>query len=163
MTLYWRVCLLAVLGLAPALTSATTSKQRQEQPQLLGFEHKNLRSGQVTDLTQLAGKPVAMMFFEPECSWCIKQARILEKLQSQCENSFTPVMLGVHGNRVALKRALFDLGVKLPAYKASKPLVQAMGGIPATPILLVTDKEGRYRQYYRGMTTKDKLQPLLCS
>lgn len=155
---YWQVYLLAVLGLAPALTGATST----EQPQLLGFEHKNLRSGQVTDLTQLAGKPVAMMFFEPECSWCIKQAKILERLQTQCEQSFTSVMLGVHGNRVALKRALFDLGVKLPAYKASKPLVKAMGGIPATPILLVTDKEGRYRQYYRGMTTKDKLTPLLC-
>ena len=157
MSRLWQVWLVAVLGLFPALAAADSSA-----PQLLGFEHKNLRSGEVTDLSQLSGKPVAMMFFEPDCSWCVKQARILDSLKQQCQGSFTPVMLGVHGNRMALKRVLFDLGVKLPAYKASKSLVRKMGGIPATPIMLVTDELGRYRRYFRGMTGPDKLKPLLC-
>ncbi len=154
----WRLGITSVLLLVSSLGFANSD----DKPQLLGFEHKNLRSGQVTDLKQLKGKPVAIMFFEPECSWCIKQARVLNQLQEQCNQSFTPVMLGVHGNFVALKRALFDLGVKLPAYRASKSLVKAMGGIPATPIMLVTDEQGRYRKYYRGLTKETKLKPLLC-
>ncbi|WP_051252580.1 TlpA family protein disulfide reductase [Ferrimonas kyonanensis] len=154
----WRLWLVAVLGLLPALATASS-----EAPQLLEFEHRNLRSGEVTDLTHLAGQPVVMMFFEPDCSWCIKQARILDKLQQQQHNSFIPVMLGVHGNRLALKRALFDLGVSLPAYQASRALEREMGGIPATPILLVADKQGHYLRYFRGLTTPEQLIPLLSS
>lgn len=154
----WRYLIAAGLLWLPLQGAA----EEAEAPQLLGYEHKNLRSGEVTDLTALKGKPVAMMFFEPDCSWCIKQARLFAGLQEQCQQQFSTVLLGVHGKQIALKRTLFDLGVKLPAYQASKALLHDMGGIPATPIMLITDEQGRYRRYFRGMTEQEQLTPLLC-
>lgn len=110
---------------------------------------KDLRGGQSTSLAALPGDVVAVMFFEPECIWCRKQAQVLKHLHQQC-NKVAPVALGVNGDRIFLKKALFNMQFPFPGYLAPNNLVNDLGGIPATPITLLLQNQqlvGVFRGY----------------
>jgi hypothetical protein len=102
------------------------------------------------------------MFFEPECPWCIKQAGVLRKLYQDCGQPIHPVALGVNGDSLALKRALFRLNFPFEAYRAPPKLLQEMGGIPGTPILLLLNAEGELFKGYRGYIEEAVLKAQLC-
>lgn len=145
-------CLIILLCAAPLSAAQLT----------VDYQFKDLRGQTTSNLAHLHGKPVAMMFFEPECPWCIKQARVLKKLHQECEQQVHPVALGVNGDNVRLKRALFRLNFPFEAYRPPSNLVQEMGGIPATPILLLLDEHGVLIKGYRGYTAMDELKAQLC-
>lgn len=121
-----------------------------------------LRGQEQQTLAHLEGQSAVLMFFEPECPWCVKQAAVLKKLHQQCPGHLQPVALGVNGNQLALKRALFRLNFPFEAYRAPMELVRDMGGIPATPILLLLDSKGQLIKGYRGLTGEAELQAQLC-
>ncbi|BCV59956.1 TlpA family protein disulfide reductase [Shewanella algae] len=121
-----------------------------------------LRGQEQQTLAHLEGQSAVLMFFEPECPWCVKQAAVLKKLHQLCLGHLQPVALGVNGNQLALKRALFRLNFPFEAYRAPLELVRDMGGIPATPILLLLDSKGRLIKGYRGLTGETELQAQLC-
>ena len=159
-------CIWSALIFWSALTmtfAADAEEAETTQPYLLGFEHRDLRTSKMSDLESLAGKPVALVFFEPDCSWCFRQVKVLKQLVKRCEDAFTPVALGIHGDRRRLKKELFKLKFPYPAYVASKQLVDEMDGIPATPIMLIADERGYFAQYFRGLTKAEALEPYLCS
>ncbi len=126
------------------------------------YQYQELRGQKLTDLSHLEGKTTAMMFFEPECSWCIKQAATLKKLYQECDQQMQPIALGVNGNKLALKRALFRLNFPFDAYHAPMALLRDMGGVPATPILLVLNEQGELVKGYRGYTDSEELKAQLC-
>lgn len=126
------------------------------------YQFQALRSPLSTNLSHLEGRPVALMFFEPECPWCIKQASVLRQLHQHCSQSIQPVALGVNGNNLALKRALFRLNFPFEAYRAPPTLLKDMGGIPATPILLLLNAKGELVKGYRGYTDEEELKSQLC-
>ena len=126
------------------------------------YQFQALRGPQVTDLSHLEGQAMALMFFEPECPWCIKQASVLKQLHQNCRQGVQPVALGVNGDNLALKRALFRLNFPFEAYRAPPALLQDMGGIPATPILLLLNAKGELIKGYRGFTNEAELKAQLC-
>ena len=126
------------------------------------YQFQDLRGQAKTELSHLEGAPTVLMFFEPQCPWCIKQASVLKKLHQKCTQQLHPVALGVNGNNLALKRALFRLNFPFEAYKAPANLLAEMGGIPATPILLLLDEHGVLVKGYRGYTAETELKKQLC-
>ena len=126
------------------------------------YQFQALRGQQVTDLSHLEGQAMALMFFEPECPWCIKQASVLKQLHQSCRQGVQPVALGVNGDNLALKRALFRLNFPFEAYRAPPALLKDMGGIPATPILLLLNAKGELIKGYRGFTNEAELKTQLC-
>ncbi|MGR6500972.1 TlpA family protein disulfide reductase [Shewanella sp. Koi 1] len=126
------------------------------------YQFQALRGQQVTDLSHLEGQAMALMFFEPECPWCIKQASVLKQLHQSCRQGVHPVALGVNGDNLALKRALFRLNFPFEAYRAPPALLKDMGGIPATPILLLLNTKGELIKGYRGFTNEAELKAQLC-
>ncbi|MFB2779208.1 TlpA family protein disulfide reductase [Shewanella mangrovisoli] len=126
------------------------------------YQFQALRGQQVTDLSHLEGKAMALMFFEPECPWCIKQASVLKQLHQSCHQGVHPVALGVNGDNLALKRALFRLNFPFEAYRAPPALLKDIGGIPATPILLLLNAKGELIKGYRGFTNEAELKAQLC-
>ncbi|MFQ6371167.1 TlpA family protein disulfide reductase [Shewanella sp. YIC-542] len=131
-------------------------------PQQAEYLLQDLRGQHHTSLATLPGNTVAVMFFKPDCPWCHKQAKALDKLHQQCA-FIHPVALGVNGNKLALKKALFNLQFPYPGYMAPRNLIADLGGIPATPITLLL-QQGNVIAAFRGFTPAETLaEQLACN
>jgi thiol-disulfide isomerase/thioredoxin len=121
--------------------------------------------GQTADvaLQDYAGKPLLLTFFEPACSWCVRQLRDLVKLQQAFDGGLHVVAVGVHGRKPALDKVLARSGARgrLTAALASPSLLSAIGGVPATPYTLIISPEGRFETLIRGYESLEKLNALL--
>lgn len=113
------------------------------------------------DLRQYNGTPVVMVLFEPDCPWCFKQVKSMNRHYSACGQQFQPLAIGVNGNRKKLKQEVQRFGAKFPSLQASTQFLQKLGNIPGTPLMLVVDENGNYSGHYRGYQNDDKLNKLL--
>lgn len=120
------------------------------------YQLKSLRQSEAVTLANVAEQYSAVMLFEPHCSWCIKQARALAELQQRCPQ-IQPIALGINGDRLALKRALFNLQVPFDAYIAPFNLLHDMGGVHSTPITLFF-KHQQLVDAVRGYQSAEALQ-----
>ncbi len=143
---------LALLCSLPAAASA---------PDILGFQHENLRNGQTEALDGLRGEASFLLFFQPDCKWCLKQSRTLDKLLARCPDRLNAAALGVHASRHELKKELQRLRPDYPAYKTGNVMLSELQGVPATPVMLLTDQDGRFAQSFRGYVPEDELAEIL--
>ncbi|PLW69618.1 peroxiredoxin family protein [Pseudohalioglobus lutimaris] len=132
-----------------------------EPGSLLDFELRSLGEPGRHSLDQYQGAPLLLMFFEPECSWCYRQFKVLNKLYAQCPGEFRPVAVGVNGSRRELLAEYRRVRPAFPAYQASSKLLAAIGGVPATPFTLMADGSGKPLGWLRGYMPEDELRPLL--
>ena len=130
-------------------------------PSLLDYALKRLDAPEVESLRQFEGKPVLMMFFEPECSWCFRQVRTLNAMGQRCTSGFQALAVGVNGNRSDLKKELRRLRPDFPAFEASPALLEALDGVPATPFTLIGDAKGDYLNWTRGYLPEADLEIFL--
>ncbi len=112
------------------------------------------------DLDQYTGKPTILIFFEPECSWCLRQTRVLNELVASCEN-FQAIAIGVNGTRRALQNTLRRLRAEFPAYQISRTLQEDIGEVEATPLMLLADDTGAFVTHMRGYQRTEVLVPAL--
>ncbi|GAA4893771.1 TlpA family protein disulfide reductase [Ferrimonas pelagia] len=145
---------LALLLLSPSLAA--------DELDLLSYTHRSLDATGESDLSAYRGKPVVMLFFTSDCPWCHKQARILRSLQQHCSKQFTPVALGVGGDRNTLRRELHRMRVPFSGFITGSEMVNKMGGVPATPLMLITDKNGNFAHFQRGLLPEEQLKQVLC-
>lgn len=136
---------------------------------LLAFELKSLGEPARHSLDRYRGQPVLMVFFEPDCSWCLRQIRAINELQAGCPGGVAAIAVGVNGNRKQLQKALRRIRPEFPAYEASPELVESLGGVPATPFTLLGDTNGEFVNWTRGYLKTAELrsfvdthQPLRC-
>ncbi len=119
------------------------------------------KDGEIS-LAAYKDKIILLSFFEPDCKWCNKQMKALNKLQQQCGHSVQPVAVGVHGKRRELKQELRKAKVSYPAFLASRELLETTGNIASTPITLVIDESGEFvapLQGYISLTTLAEIIP----
>ena len=128
---------------------------------LLNYALKNLNTGRLEPLQEFSGKPVIISFFEPECSWCFKQLKDLEKLSHRCDQAIQPLAIGVNGATPELKQLFARTRVSFPAFVASKRLQADIGGIPATPISVFIGAQGQLLGATRGYKPLPELYELL--
>lgn len=124
---------------------------------LLDFELKSLAEPEKHSLEQYAGTPTVMMFFEPDCGWCFRQIKVLNKLSQQCSGEFNLVAVGVNGSRSELLKEYRRAKPRFPAYQASNKLLQAIGGVEATPFTILADAKGQPLSWFRGYLAEQKL------
>lgn len=124
---------------------------------VLDYELRSLDALQSQQLAGYAGKPVVMLFFQPDCSWCLRQVRTLNELSGQCPGQFQALAIGVNGDRRQLKAELRRLRPDFPAFQASPALLEDIGGVPATPFSLLGDDQGSVQGWLRGYIPADKL------
>ena len=130
-------------------------------PSLLQFELRSLDEPETHSLQRYAGKPLLMVFFQPECNWCLRQFRTIRTLTESCNSGFATIAVGVHGNRQELKKELRRLRADVPAYQSSPILLESVGSIEATPLILVGDSEGLFVDWMRGYIPDDQLTEAL--
>lgn len=89
----------------------------------------------------VTGQSVLLLFFEPNCSWCLKQSQVINLLAA-CEKQFSIAGIGVNGSRWALKKMGWQLKAKYPLYQATKSFLRLIPPIKATPTLFWVDPQG---------------------
>ncbi len=89
----------------------------------------------------VTGQSVLLLFFEPDCSWCLKQSKVLNLLAS-CDKQFSIAAIGVNGSRWALKKMGWQLKAKYPLYQATKAFLRLIPPVKATPTLFWIDSKG---------------------
>lgn len=128
---------------------------------LTQYQHHNLMTNNIEQLTLMPNKPSIMMLFEPDCSWCFKQAKVLNQLHATCPNQVNIIALGVNGDKQALKQQSWKMKLHFPAYMTSHDLLDVLGEIPATPMSLLSSSEGNYIGHLRGYVKLAPLKALL--
>ncbi|MCY4045142.1 MAG: hypothetical protein OXE99_08680 [Cellvibrionales bacterium] len=94
-------------------------------------------------------QPLLLLFFEPNCTWCLKQSKVLNLLGS-CEKAFSVAGIGVNGNLLALKKMGWQLKANYPLYLATPAFLKRVPAIEATPTLLWVDAKGVVQGQHRG-------------
>lgn len=141
-------------------TSSNTASSVKTLP-WLDYKHENLVTHQQENFQHFEGKPSLLMFFEPECPWCLKQGKAFNQLLSQCPNAINIVALASHGNKSALRKAAWKMKLHFPAYLANQTMMKSLGPLPATPITLIIDEQGQLHSYLRGYVKLAQLLPQL--
>lgn len=143
------------------LTAASAVTAIADGPDILSFEHENLRSGQTETLDTLRGEPSFLLFFQPDCKWCLKQSRVLDRLLDSCPGKLNAAALGVHGNRHELKKELRRLRPGFSAFRTGAEMFRELQGVPATPVMLLADSAGNFKQSFRGFLPAEELTRIL--
>ncbi len=143
------------------LLLCTTSAWADQGNSLLDFELRSLQQPGRHALPQYENAPILMMFFEPGCQWCFRQVKVLNKLHVECDGAIAPLAVGVNGSRRELLAEIHKSRPEFPAYEASGRLLNAIGGVPATPFTLVADAQGQPLGWLRGYMPEEELKPLL--
>lgn len=89
-------------------------------------------------------------FFEPECSWCIKQIKTLKKLQQNCDVDYQITLIGIKGNKQQLRNVLHSANSTLPAVQYPSRLRTLVGEIQATPTNVIFDNQHELVAKLRG-------------
>ena len=113
-------------------------------PSLLDFTALDIGSGEafrLSDRVFKAPQPSLVLFFEPNCSWCFKQAKVFDQLAAACPQ-LTIFGLGVNGSRIALQKEAWRLRVAFPLWMASQSMLASTGSIKSTPLSLLLDDAG---------------------
>lgn len=116
--------------------------------------------GHTHSFESLRGDIDVLMFFEPECTWCFKQTRVLNQLQKECPN-FRAAAIGINGSRRDLKKELQRQRPDFPAFQINKALLSDIGEIHGTPLVMFLDEKGQFISYSRGYQKQPKLTALL--
>jgi thioredoxin-related protein len=124
---------------------------------------KSLRTIEPIALNRYADKKLVLVFFEPECTWCARQIKMLEEINHFCGFAVQPVLIGTHGNRQALQAFLRRTQTQLPAFETSTALLKITGDVSSTPLTLIIDAHGAISEKIRGYSPDAPELKILCS
>jgi len=110
-------------------------------------------------LSSLRGHAVALVYFEPDCTWCLRQLQAFGEVSS--EFGLTPVAVGIHGEARELRRWIDRVGPSYPRVIETPALSRALGEVPATPFTFLVDRNGDVRGTIRGYEEPTRLRARL--
>ena len=91
----------------------------------------------------LGKKPVLLIFFYPDCPPCEKEASIINKLYSEYKCKVNIVGISLSRDRYDIGDFIRDLKIEYPIWRIhSKDQLKYVGGILATPTIVILDKNG---------------------
>ncbi len=127
------------------------------QAQALPFSLKSLKAGYAQVNDKGSNLVTIAMIYQPDCSWCKKQGKILARVFEQCKASLNLALVGVNGNARQLKKELKHYHKGIPAFIAERRFLRLIGGYQASPTTLIFDANGELIAKKRGFVVKDKL------
>jgi len=105
-----------------------------------------------TNVKNLLGeKPVVIIFFYPDCPPCEKESRVLNRLYDIYKDKINIVGISLSRDRYDIGDFIKDLKIKYPIWRIhSKSQLKSVGGILATPTVIILDKNGKIVAKYIG-------------
>lgn len=116
----------------------------------------NLLKLETVNFSDYKNKLLIVSIFEPECPWCLKQFKALEKLYSNCPSNIQPIAVGM-GNKQQLKTLVYRSKISFPALAASPEFLDLIGQPKGTPFTLILDQEGKLVTTLQGYIPYQKL------
>jgi thioredoxin-related protein len=123
---------------------------------LYTIELDNLLKLETVNLGDYKNKLQIISIFEPECPWCLKQFKALEKLYDNCSADIQPIAVGV-GNKQQLKSLVYRSKISFPALAASPDFLDIIGQPKGTPFTLILDQKGNLVTTLQGYIPYQKL------
>lgn len=123
----------------------------------LELELRSLSSGHKAKLADVKSDLHILLFFQPNCRWCERQAKVLAKLQASC-SSLKVDAIGMFASYQGLRRSISKSRLVLPAYQSSPELLQVLPKVAATPVMFLLNKKGQLLQPFYGFITLKKLE-----
>ncbi len=148
-----------VLLTALAVSSAASAGNNSTELSVAQIQLKDLRTSQ-SSVSYHSQKPTVLMFFQPDCSWCKKQGKIITQLVSECGNSVHFTLVGDKGSKRQLKRELRHFSETIPSQQSTQLFARKSGGVKGFPTTLVLDTQGHVLAKRRGFTDEAMLRKL---
>lgn len=127
---------------------------------LLDYQLKDLKSVETHDLEQYRGATVLMIFFQPDCPFCVKQSKVINEILAECPD-FQAIGVGVNGSRSDLQLEAREMRSEYPTYEISPALQAEVGKVVGTPLMLIGNKQGLFTEHLQGYQQIDALIPVL--
>jgi thiol-disulfide isomerase/thioredoxin len=127
---------------------------------ILDYRLRDLLSSDAMELDVFRGGVTIIMFFEPGCPYCFRQARVLNQLQRECP-ALNPVAVGLNGDRRALQKEAGRMRAEFPVLEIDERLQRDIGKIEATPLMLVGDRSGMLVTWLHGLQSAAVLRSLI--
>jgi hypothetical protein len=127
---------------------------------ILDYRLRDLLSSDAMELDVFRGGVSVLLFFEPGCPYCFRQARVLNELQRECPD-LHPVAIGMNGDRRALQNEATRMRAEFPVLEIDERLRHDIGKVDGTPLMLVGNRSGMLVTWLRGLQSVDTLRALL--
>ncbi|MBI5789934.1 MAG: TlpA family protein disulfide reductase [Rhodocyclales bacterium] len=128
------------------------------------LKHVDIRllGGESLAATELAGKPVAYVFWATWCHVCRHELPVYQKLQNaHGARGLRVIALSLDESESAVKAFWRDAGYSLPVAMRTTALRAALGGIRGTPTLYLVDRDGRLVEKLLGEIDPDQLDAMI--
>jgi thiol-disulfide isomerase/thioredoxin len=127
---------------------------------MLQYVLRDLRTTGEVDLADYRGKISLLMFFEPDCEYCLRETRVLNTLVADCPG-LQPIAIGVNGSRAALQQHMRRMRTDFPVAQINEQFQADIGEIIGTPLLLLSDRDGALVTWLRGYQSESVLRELI--
>ncbi|MFT7860327.1 MAG: redoxin domain-containing protein [Sulfurimonas sp.] len=128
---------------------------------MLDFKmHSLYKKDQVVDLNTFKGKRLFLMFIKSDCKWCEKQVKAFNKLLKSEHAKELAVVAVTLGDDTELLKAKTK-SAEYPVVRASKYLLESIGGVKMTPYTLVADKQGNFETKIVGYQTAAQIESII--
>lgn len=133
-------------------------------PTLLAYSLPALEVGEPElDLRRLTGKVTLLLLFEDQCSYCLSMIQRSQALVQQNPEQYHLVLIGVGSD----PKALIAWSNRVPSHArkvlANKKFLSALGGVKATPLLLIANARGEFAQKISGAVSTKVLRAALAN
>lgn len=145
---------------AGALAALLACGRVEAEVDILDYRLRDLLSSDAMELDVFRGGVSILMFFEPDCPYCFRQARALNQLQRECRGVH-PVAIGLNGDRRALQKEAGRMRAEFPVLEIDERLQSDIGNVEATPLMLIGDRGGMLVTYLRGLQAVGVLRSLV--
>ena len=91
----------------------------------------------------LGKKPLLLIFFYPDCPPCEKESEVLNKLYDEYRGKVNIIGISLSRDRYDIRDFIKNLKIKYPIWRIhSKNQLKAIGGILATPTIVILNGKG---------------------
>lgn len=128
---------------------------------MLDFQmHSLYKKDQVVDLNTFKGKRLFLTFVKSDCKWCEKQLQAFNSvLKSEHAKEIQVVAVTLGDDIEALQAKTKE--AEYPVLRASKHLLESIGGVKMTPYTLVSDKHGSFETKIVGYQTAEQIESII--
>jgi hypothetical protein len=110
------------------------------------------------DLRRFEGKVTMLLLFEDGCSYCLSMIKNADALLRRNPEQLNLLLIGVGSDKNALAKWSDRVETQAEKVQADGEFLSAIGGVKATPIMLIANRKGEFAQKITGAISRAQLR-----